>query len=84
MTYYYVWFAFFAILAFFIATDNSIATFVVLLSKIARVQYEKAKWWVLYNPGNPVVKYMMWRRAMKMAKELQNEFMKENSNGKND
>lgn len=84
MTYYYVWFAFFAILAYFISTDNSIATFVVLLSKIARVQYEKAKWWVLYNPGNPVVKYMMWRRAMKMAKELQNEFMKENSNGKND
>jgi hypothetical protein len=80
MTYYYVWFAFFAILAYFIATDNSIATFVVLLSKIARVQYEKAKWWVLHNPGNPVVKYMMWRRAMKMAKELEKEF---NLNSKN-
>lgn len=73
MTHYYFWFTCFVILAYLIATDNSIARFVILLSKLARVEYEKAKWWVLYNPGNPVVKYMIWRRAMKMAKEFEKE-----------
>lgn len=82
MTHYYFWFTCFVILTYLIATDNSIARFIVLLSKVARVEYEKAKWWALYNPGNPVVKYLMWRKAMKMAKELQTEFMKDNLNGK--
>ncbi len=47
-----------------------------MLTQLARVQYEKVKWWTLHNPANPVVKYLMWRRAMKIAKELQKEFEK--------
>jgi hypothetical protein len=73
MTYYYAWFALFAIVAYLIATDNSIARAFYMLTQLARVQYEKVKWWALHNPANPLIKYLIWRRSMKIAKELQKE-----------
>jgi len=44
-----------------------------MLTQLARVQYEKVKWWALHNPANPLIKYLIWRRSMKLAKELQKE-----------
>jgi len=73
MTSYYIWFALFAIIAYFIVTDNSVARAFYMLIQLARVQYEKTKWWIVHNPANPIVKYFMWRRAYKIAKELQDE-----------
>jgi len=61
---------------YLIATDDSVAYAVVLVSKIVKFQYEKTKWWLLHNPANPVVKWFMWRRALKLAKELEKEFKK--------
>jgi hypothetical protein len=61
---------------YLIATDESVAYAVVLVSKIVKFQYEKTKWWVLHNPANPVVKWLMWRRALRLAKELEKEFKK--------
>lgn len=61
---------------YLISTDESVAYAVVLVSKIVKFQYEKTKWWVLHNPANPVVKWLMWRRALKLAKELEKEFKK--------
>ena len=61
---------------YLIATDESVAYAVVLVSKIVKFQYEKTKWWVLHNPANPVVKWFMWRRALRLAKELEKEFKK--------
>lgn len=74
MEIYYFWFFLSAIAAYFIATDESVAKLVDYAIKLLRFQYEKTKWWVLHNPANPVVKYIMWRNAMKMAKDLQKEF----------
>jgi hypothetical protein len=45
-----------------------------MLTQLARVQYEKAKWWILHNPANPIVKYLIWRRSIKLAEELMKEF----------
>jgi hypothetical protein len=59
-----------------IATDDSVAYAVVLVSKIVKFQYEKTKWWILHNPANPIVKYLIWRRALRLAKELEKEFKK--------
>ena len=56
-----------------IVTDQSVARAFYMLTQLARVQYEKTKWWILYNPANPIVKYLMWRRAYKLAKEMQKE-----------
>jgi hypothetical protein len=44
-----------------------------MLTQLARVQYEKVKWWAIHNPTNPIIKYLMWRRSMKIAKELMEE-----------
>lgn len=61
---------------YLIATDNSVAYAIVLISKIMKFQYEKQKWWLFHNPANPVVKWFMWRRALKLAKELEKELKK--------
>lgn len=69
----YIYLILFAAIVYLIATDNSIASAIVLYSKIIRVWYEKEKWWIFHNPANPLIKYMMWRRSLKLAKELEKE-----------
>jgi hypothetical protein len=71
MEIYYFWFFLFAVAAYFIVTDESVAKLVHYASRLLRFQYEKTKWWILHNPRNPIVKYLMWRRAMKLAKEFE-------------
>jgi hypothetical protein len=73
MTYYYVCFFIFIFVAYLIVTDASVARFFDFLFKFLRIEYEKKKWWILYNPKNPIVKYLIWRRSMKMAEELQKD-----------
>jgi hypothetical protein len=70
----YIYFIIFFCIAYLIITDQSVAKGFYLLTQLVRLQYEKTKWWILYNPANPVIKYLMWRRAMKLAKEMQEEF----------
>jgi hypothetical protein len=77
VTTYYFWFGVFIFIFYLVATDDSVAYAVVLVSKIVRARYERTKWWVLHNPANPIVKYMMWRRAWKMAEEFKKEFGKD-------
>jgi hypothetical protein len=69
----YIYFIIFFCIAYLILTDQSVARGFYMLTQLARVQYEKTKWWILHNPANPIVKYIMWRRAYKLAKELQQE-----------
>lgn len=72
--YYYSLFLVFVVLSYLIVTDKSVATFVILLQKIVKLNFEKLKWWILYNPANPIVKYLMHRRSIKMAEELMKTF----------
>ena len=76
MTAYYFWFGIFIFVFYLVATDDSVAYTVTLVSKIVRFQYEKQKWWLLHNPANPIVKWLMWRNALRIAKELEKEFKK--------
>lgn len=76
MNTYTIWFAIFALVAYFIVTDNSIAKAFYMLFELAKIQYEKAKWWLIHSPANPIVKYFIWRRSYKIAEELQKEFAK--------
>jgi hypothetical protein len=78
MSTYYIYFAIFFCIAYLILTDQSIEKGFYMLTQLTRVQYEKTKWWILHNPANPIVKYLMWRRAMKLAKELEKEFKESN------
>ena len=76
MNAYYFWFGIFTFVFYLVATDDSVAYAVTLVSKIIKFQYEKTKWWLLHNPGNPIVKYLIWRRSLRIAKELEKEFKK--------
>ncbi len=76
MTSYYFWFGNFMFFGYLIVTDNSISYAFALLLKLIKFQYEKQKWWLLHNPRNPVVKWFVWRRALKIAKGLEKEFKK--------
>jgi len=76
MTAYYFWFGIFIFVFYLVATDDSVAYAVTLVSKLVRFQYEKQKWWLLHNPRNIIVRWMMWRNALRMAKELEKEFNK--------
>lgn len=75
---YYAWFTIFACILYLIATDQSIAKFVYLLYKNAEVQYRKIIWWIKNDPRNPIVRFQMERRSMKMAKELMKELQNKN------
>jgi len=74
VTSYYISVTIFAVAMYFIVTDESIAAAFYYAIKLAKSNYEKQKWWLLNNPRNPVVKYLMWRRSMKLAKELMDEY----------
>ena len=76
MTTYYFWFGIFIFVFYLVATDDGVAYAVTLVFKIVRFQYEKQKWWLLHNPRNPVVKWLMWRNALRIAKQLEKEFKK--------
>lgn len=72
----YVYFIIFFCIAYLIITDQSVSRAFYMLTQLARVQYEKTKWWVLHNPANPIVKYAIWRRSLRLAKELEKELKK--------
>ena len=76
MTSYYFWFGIFIFVGYLIVTDNSVAHAFLLVLKFIKFQYEKQKWWLLHNPKNPIVKWIMWRKALRMAKKLEKEFNK--------
>ena len=69
----YIYLIIFFCIAYLVVTDQSVARAFYMLTQLARVQYEKVKWWVAHNPANPIIKYLIWRRSMKIAKELMEE-----------
>lgn len=72
----YFWLGLFLIIGYFVVTDNSLATFLVFAQKRIELQYEKLKWRIMQSPDNPIVKYMIWRRSIKLAEELRKELEK--------
>lgn len=74
MTTYYLWFFLFTIIIYMSIMDNNVLKAIDLSSKLIKVYYERAKWMLLNNPSNPIVKYMIWRRSFRIAKEIQREF----------
>jgi len=70
MEYYYFTFFIVAIAGWFIFTDESIKKAFVYVTDILVNKYRGWRWWLFNDPNNPIVKYFMWRRSMKLAKEL--------------
>ena len=74
MDFHYILFAIFAVAAYFIVTDESVAAAFYYVTKLAKAYTQRQWWWLTQNPRNPVVKYFMWRRSMKLAQELMDEY----------
>ena len=70
MTVQLTWFALFAVVMYFIVTDESIAAAFYYVIKLGQGYIQRQWWWLLNNPRNPVVKYMIHRRSLKMAEEI--------------
>lgn len=75
---YYIWLVLFAIVAYIIVSDRNVSDAFVYIFDITKNNIIKQIWWLKNNPKNPVVKYLMHRRSMEMAKELMKEFESKN------
>jgi len=71
---FYFSYILFAVVMYFIVTDESIAAAFYYVTRLVKAYTQRQWWWLLHNPRNPVVKYMMWRRSEKLAQELMDEF----------
>ena len=70
MTAQLTWFALFAVVMYFIVTDESIAAAFYYVIKLGQGYIQRQWWWLLHNPRNPVIKYLIYRRSLKMAEEI--------------
>lgn len=74
----YIYFIIFFCIGYLIVTDQSVARGFYMLTQLVRVEYEKVKWWITHSPDNFIVRWLIHRRSMKMAKELMKEFDEKN------
>jgi len=56
--------------AYFIVTDESVAAAFYYVTALAKQYTQRQWWWLTHNPRNPVIKYMIHRRSLKMAEEM--------------
>ena len=75
---YYIWLVLFAIVVYIIVSDRNVSDAFAYIFDITKNNIIKQIWWLKNNPKNPVVKYLMHRRSMEMAKELMKEFESKN------
>lgn len=64
----------FSFVAYFIVTDESVAKYTIILTKIFKINIERFIWMIRYNPNNPINKYLIWRRSLQLAKQFEQEY----------
>jgi len=70
MTAQYLWLVVFSFALYFIITDESIAAAFYYAIRLAKAHIQRQWWWFTHNPKNPVVKYLIYRRSLKLAQEM--------------
>jgi hypothetical protein len=78
MTAQYIYLVIFFCIGYLIVTDQSIAKAVVFVTQFVKIQIEKFIWIIKNSPDNPIVRYLIWRRSYKLAKELRKELESKN------
>jgi len=66
----YFWLIIIGFILYFSIMDPNIMKAIAYVSKLSETKLRQWKWWLLNNPLNPIVKYFIWRRSMKMAKKI--------------
>ena len=70
MTAQYLWLVVFSFALYFIITDESIAAAFYYAIRLAKAYIQRQWWWFTHNPRNPVVKYLIYRRSLKVAENI--------------
>jgi hypothetical protein len=70
MTAQYLWLIVFSFALYFIITDESIAAAFYYAIRLAKAYIQRQWWWFTHNPRNPVVKYLIYRRSLKLAEDM--------------
>jgi len=76
MTAQYVLFLVFGVILYVIVIDPNVAKAFDYVSKLVNTNIRMKWWWITHDPGNPVVKYVMYRKNFKLAKELRSKINK--------
>ena len=67
----------FAVVAYVIVIDDRAAAAFSYVSKLVVTNIRRHWWWLTNNPRNPVVKYIVYRRSLRLAEELMAEINKD-------
>ena len=73
----YMWLLVFGVMMYAVVTDENVAAAFFYVSKLAKTNIKRQWWWTTNNPRNPVVKYLMYRRSLRLAKELMGKINKD-------
>ena len=76
----YLYFIIFFCITYLIITDENIAGLVAYSSRLLKFHYEKVKWIILNDPRNPIVKYLIYKKSLRMAEEIIKEFENKRDN----
>jgi hypothetical protein len=76
----YLYFIIFFCITYLIITDENVAGLVSYSSRLMRLHYEKVKWMILNDPRNPIVKYLIYKKSLRMAEEIIKEFENKRDN----
>jgi hypothetical protein len=64
----FVFFIFIIIIAIVIELKN--LNLIYLIFDLVKIEFQILKWKLWLDPRNPIVKYLIWRQSLKLAKEL--------------
>tara|TARA_R100000278_G_scaffold117436_1_gene97409 strand:+ start:24 stop:272 length:249 start_codon:yes stop_codon:yes gene_type:complete len=60
----------FGICLYVVITDSNVAKAFNYIFELASTNIRKKWWWMTNDPSNPVVKYFLYRKNLKLAEEL--------------
>lgn len=77
--YYYAIFTIFAVILYMMYVDKNVSDYIILLSKILRLNIERFFWMIKYHPKNFITTWFQNRKYNKIAEKLEKEFMEKQS-----
>ena len=84
MTVEYVWLSIFAIIIGMVIIDPNVGTFIVLLSKSAKMNVERMFWMIRFHPvifSSPIGRWWMMRKYMRTVRKLSQELSQKDGDG---
>ena len=70
MTTQYLLLVVFGICLYVVITDSNVAKAFNYIFELASTNIRRKWWWMTNDPSNPVVKYFLYRKNLKLAEEL--------------